>query len=219
MVYKIMSIDNLDDEHIKKYFPMLTDARKRKIASMRSVDDRSIAFCAEIVARQCLSELCDAPEFSFSLLCNPNSKSVVGNFNAEICIVNYGRFVACAASENFVGISIMPVLPFTFRDAQKMLSDSEIRRVFSESVYGFAELVNLPECNEENVKQKYALFSALKEACYFSSGRGIRSEIGKTYFDLSDDEINCSDPACKVAAAYINIESDMAVAVVERRKV
>ncbi len=219
MIYKIMNINSLNDEMIKKYFPILTDARKKKIVSMENVEDRAVAFCSEIVARQCLSEFCDAPEFSFSLLCNPNSKSVVGNFDVEICIVRCGEYVACAVSDKNIGISITPVKPFTFRDAQKLLSDSEIRNVFSESVYGFADLVNLSECTEDNVKQKFAVFLSLKEAHYYASGRGIRSEICKTVFDINQGKVVCSDPNCTVVTSYIDNDLLLAVSVIERSKI
>lgn len=218
MIYKLMNINSLDEELIKKYFPMLTEARQKKIASMKNTEERSVAFCAEIIARQCLSKFCDAPEFSFSLLCNPNSRSVVGNFNVEICIVRYNEFVACAVSDNFVGISIVPVQSFSFKDAQKLLSDSEIRSVFSESVYSFAELVNFTECKEENVKQKFAIFNSLKEAHYYSTGRGVRSEINKIIFKINNNGIICSDENAKVSVSHINNDFSLAVSVVERKK-
>ena len=218
MVYKLMNINSLDEELIKKYFPMLTEARQKKIASMKNTEDRAVAFCSEIIARQCLSEFCNAPEFSFSLLCNPNSKSIVGNFNAEICIVHQGEMVACAVSDNFVGISLTPIMPFSFKDAQKLLSDSEIRNVFSDSVYGFADLVNFTVCDEENVKRKFAVFLSLKEAHYYSTGRGVRSEISKVVFDINGENIYCSDETAVVKTAYINNSCALAVSVVERRK-
>lgn len=219
MIYKIMNINELSDEMIKKYFPILTEARQKKIASLESVRDRAVLFCCEIVARRCLSEFCDAPEFSFTLLCNPDSKSIVGNFDVEICIVTEGDYVACAVSDNYIGISLFPVREFSFREAQKLLSDSEIRNVFSESVYSFAELVNHNECNEESVKQKYAVISSLKEAHYYSTGRGIRSEINKTVFDINSANVVCSDSDCKVLTSYIDKEKKLAVSVVERKKV
>lgn len=219
MIYKIMNINDLNDELIKKYFPMLTEAKQKKIASLTNVRDRAVLFCSEIAARKCLSEFCDAPEFSFSLLCNPNSKSVVGNFDVEICIVSAGDFVACAVSDNYIGISLFPVREFSFREAQKLLSDSEIRNVFSGSVYSFAELVNHNECSEEGVKQKYAVISSLKEAHYYSTGRGIRSEINKTVFDINSENVICSDLNCKVVTSYIDKEKSLAVSVVERNKI
>ncbi len=219
MIYKLMDINTLDEEMIKKYFPMLTQARQKKIASMKSSKERAVAFCAEIISRQCLSQFCDAPEFSFSLLCNPNSRSVVGNFNVEICIVQYDEYVACAVSEDYVGISIVPVQSFSFKDAQNLLSDSEIRSVFSDSVYSFAELINFSECLEENVKQKFAIYSSLKEAHYFSTGRGVRSEINKTYFEINKNGIICSDENSKVSLSFINNDYSLAVSVVERNKI
>ena len=218
MNYKIMSYNEIDDELIAKYFPMLTEAKQQKIASMKSVDERKIAFCSEILARQCLSNECDAPEFSFQLLLNVNSKSVVGNFDTEISMVKCGEIIGCAVSHEFIGIGIVKIAPFSFRDAQNIFTDSEIRAVFSDSVYSFADLINMPEIKEENVIKRFALLSSLKEAYFQSSGRGIRSVIKNYSFEFSSSGLNCSDKNAKIIKSYIDIERNIAVSVIERKK-
>lgn len=213
-----MNINELNDELIGHYFPMLTEAKQKKIASLQNIEDRKIFFCCEILARKCLSELCDAPEFSFDILCNPNSKSIVGNYNAEVSIVKCDEFVACAVSNNYVGIGIQKIKSFSFRDAQNLFSDSEIRAIFSDSVYSFSDIVNFQECKEISVMQKYALFSTLKEAHFFASGRGIRSEIKNTVFNFNGREILCSDENAKITDSYIDSSKNLAVSVIERCK-
>lgn len=213
-----MNTDDLTDELISKYFSMLTEARQKKIIETQDVTLRRVLFCSEILARQCLSELCDAPEFSFSLLCNPNGRSVVGNFQCELSIVNCEKIVGCAVSHNPVGIGINKIEPFTFSDAQNKFTDSEIRMILSDSHYSFSEIVNLNECNETIPMQKYSIFSSLKDAYYYSSGRGLRSVTRNIFFSLIDNMIHCSDESAKVITSYIDRRQSVSVAVIERSK-
>lgn len=217
MVYKIMNIEELDAELIKKYYPMLTWSRKKKIANMDSPDKRAAALCGEILARQCLSELLNAPEFSFRLLCNSDSLNIVGNYNASISVVQRGKYMACAASKKRVGISIVPVKPFSFMEAQSMFSDSEIRAIYSESVHSFADIVKLEKCNEKSVMRKFALFSALKETDFKSTGRGIKAGIKKSEFSFNGEQLICSDTECEISAALIDEKKQLAISVIERR--
>lgn len=218
MVFRAMNINELNEEMTAHYFPLLTDAKKEKILKMDDFNKKNIAFCSEILARQCLSELCDAPEFSFSLLCNPNSKSAVGNFDAEISISSSGDFLACAASHDFVGVGISPIVPFSFQDAQKNLTDVEIRTVFSESVYSFSDIIKQPLCKEKTAMIKYAVFSSLKDAYFYASGRGIRSDRRSYHFEFEGSLMLCSDNNFSVIKSYIDSKENVAVSVIERCK-
>lgn len=216
MIFKKMNIDALDVEMTKKYYPMLTEMRRRKINEMTDPGDRATAFCSEILARQCLSELLDAPEFSFQLMCNANFKSVVGNYGAYLYIASFGSTVACAASLSPVGACILPVRPFSFAEAQKLFSDTEVRAIYSGSGYSFAELVNKPLCSEPPVMKMFALFASLKESYFRATGRGYRANINKMEFIYNGTDIACSDPAYRVAYCRVDKEENLAISVVEK---
>ena len=216
MVLKRMNINALSIEMTKKYYPMLTEKRRQKINEMADPGDRATAFCSEILARQCLSELLDAPEFSFQLMCNANFKSVVGNFGAYIYIASFGNTVACAASLQPVGACILPVRPFSFAEAQSLFSDSEVRAVYAQSGYSFAELVNKPVCAEENVMKMFALYASLKEAYFRATGRGYRANINKTEFIYNGAEVVCSDPAYSVSYCKVDHAERTALSVIEK---
>ncbi len=218
MIYKVMDVNELNDELIAKYFPMLSSGRQQKIANLNNIHDRAVLFCCEIIARQCLSELCDAPEFSFSLLCNPGSKSILCNFGAEICIVQHENFVACAVSENYVGISIAPLKKFSFSEAQNRLSDVELRAVFAESAYSFGEIINLTECNEAKVIKRFAQLSSLKEAHFYASGRGIKPVRVATEFEFDGIQLVCTDKKYTISKSFIDEKNEIAVSVIERMK-
>ena len=218
MILKKMNINALDVEMTKKYYPMLTEKRRQKINEMADPGDRATAFCSEILARQCLSELLDAPEFSFQLMCNANFKSAVGNYGAYIYIAAFGNEVACAASETPVGACILPVRPFSFAEAQRLFSDSEVRAIYSGSGYSFAELVNKPVCDEENVMKMFALYASLKESYFRATGRGYRANINRTEFIYNGEDIVCSDPGYRVAYCKVDREENTAISVVEKAK-
>ena len=216
MIFKRMNINSLTLEQTKRYYPMLSEKRREKINEMTDPGDRATAFCSEILARQCLSELLDAPEFSFQLLCSPNFRSVVGNYKAHIYVASFGNTVACAASLAPVGACLLPVRPFSFNEAQALFSDAEMRAVYSQSGYSFAELVNRPLCDEENVMKMFALYSSLKESYFRATGRGYRANINKMEFIYNGTEITCSDPAYRVAYCKVDREDNLAISVVEK---
>lgn len=219
MVFMTMDIGELTVEQTRTYYPMLTQQRKNIINDLESADERAVLFCGEILARKCLSELLDAPEFSFQLLCNPNSKSIVGNYSANISIAAGGTLVGCAAGKNNVGIGIKPFTPFSFSSAQKLFTDAEIRTIYSGSNYSFSDLINMAECKEENVLKTHAMFSALKEAYFSANGRGFRSSLNKISFEYSGNDIICSDPDFSVVHAAVNTDNKTAVAVIERKSI
>lgn len=213
-----MNINDLSEEMISHYFPLLTQARKEKILNMEDNTQRSIAFCSEILARKCLSKLCDAPEFSFSLLCNPNSKSAVGNFDAELSISQKDDFVACAVSFDYIGIGVAKIEAFSFKEAQDKLTDVEIRSVFSDSGYSFSDIIRKSICTEESVMVKFAVYKSLKEAQFFASGRAIRSNSKSISFEYNENGMICSDENYVVEKSYIDINEKFAVSIVKRCK-
>ncbi len=218
MVVKTINVNELSEDLIAHYFPMLTDAKKEKIIALSDAFQRSVALCSEMLARQCLSVLCDAPEFAFSLLCNPNSKSVVGNFDANLSISRLEDVIVCAASYNSVGTGISRIEPFTFKQAQDNLTDSEIRTVFSESVYSFGDIVRKNICEEDAPMIKYAVYQSLKEAHFMASGRGIRSDRKKISFQFRNNEMLCSDENFTVSKSFVDNNERIAISVIERCK-
>lgn len=217
LVYKVMDINDLNEDLTRKYFPMLSEGRQKKLLSNDNRKERSLLFCAEILARQCLSELCDAPEYSFDILCNPNSRSAVGNFSANISLVSCGELIACAASYDYIGIGLNELRPFTFKEAQEVLTDSEIRAVFSDTSYSFNQLINAELITTKKCIEKFALLSSLKEAYFNSSGRGLRTIKKKVSFEITSEGVFCSDKAFSIIKSLIDSKRMIAVSVIERK--
>ena len=216
MVYRIFNINDMTEEIASHYFPLMTEGKRAKILGARDKFKGAQAFVADMLARQCLSEFCDAPEFSFSLLINPDSKSIVSNFSAEISVATAGEYVACAVADVPIGISIVKSEPFTFSDAQSLLTDAEMRYLFSFSKYSFTDIVSKQTCDEQILADKFALFRSLKTAQFFASGRGIRERKNNSSFDFSDNNVRCSNADYTVSLAEFCDNKRLAVSVIER---
>lgn len=218
MQYTFFDINLLTEEMTKKYYPMLTEHKKNKLKAEKSPHDRAVLFCSEICARQCLSREFNSPEFSFSVLINPNSSSAVSNFNASLCILNDGDYIACVVDRGVCGVGMCKVEPFDFADAQKICSDRELRDIFSYSVYSFGELVNRKICSEDAVTERYALYKSLKDAYFRASGRAVRNNFKYAEFTVDDQKIICSDVNFDVSVHEYHKNSGYVLCVLTGRK-
>ena len=217
MIYKIFNINDLTKEQFAAYMSYLTDSKKARLVGSNDSTLAAKTVVCEMLARQCLSKLCDAPEFSLQLLLNVDSKSAVTNFDAKISLSSCGDFVACCVSRSNVGISLAEPAGFSFSDAQRLLSDSEIRYLYSDSKHSLAENINKEACTEADVMKKYALLYSLKRAQFFASGRAIMSNMPKINFVISCDSISCSDKAYNVILAQYFQDKNLCCSIVERR--
>ncbi|MBO5395369.1 MAG: hypothetical protein J6A97_00645 [Clostridia bacterium] len=216
MIYRIFNINDMTEELASHYFPLMTEGKRAKILGAKDKLRGAQAFVADMLARQCLSEFADAPEFSFSLLINPDSKSIVSNFNAEISVSTAEEYVACAVSDVPVGISIVKAEPFTFSDAQSLLTDSEIRYLFSFSKHSLTENISKESCDEPILTEKYSLLKSLKTAQFLASGRGIRERRNNASFDFFDNSVICSNIDYKVRHSEYISEKKLSLSVIDK---
>lgn len=193
MQYSFFNVNELSEDMVKKYYPMLTEHKRSKLKDEADPHNRAVEFCAEMCARQCLSKEFGSPEFSFSLFINPNSACAVSNYTASLCVVNEGDYVACAADRGVCGIGMCRADEFDFADAQAICTDRELRDIFSYSVYSFAEIINRKTCAETAVTERFALYKALKDAYFRASGRAVRNNFRYAEFAIENDKITCSD--------------------------
>lgn len=215
MIYKFLNIDSLTEEMTAKYFPLLSETKQKNIMELPSPRERALAFCCEIVARQCLHELFHAPEFSFKLLLDPNGKSAVGNFNAGICLCTLEDTIGCAASNRRVGISMMRPENYTFNDLQKSLTDAELRDVFSFSRFSYTELLKRNLLDEEKVCLRAAAYLALKQSYFKAKGKVLNMNYLSVEFEIRDESVKCSDKKAEVSAVGYDAKNNYMYAVEE----
>ncbi len=206
----------MTEELAGHYFSLMGESKRQKIINAKDKLKGAQAFVADMLARQSLSELADAPEFSFSLLLNPDSKSVVSNFDAKISIGTADEYVGCAVSRLPIGIALEKAESFTFAEAQSLLTDSEMRNLFSYSKYSFAENLNKEICDERVLQKKFAGYKALKTAQFRSSGRGIRDKRNNISFDCTEAGIVCSDCHYQVIVSEFYEDKNLSVSIIEK---
>ena len=215
MIYRFFDIDSLSDEMIAKYFNLLSETKRNTIAGLKSPFERSVALSAEILARQCLNELFDAPEFSFKLLLDPNGKSAVGNFDAGISLAVYSDMLGCAVSKNAVGMSMCGIEEYSFADLQTFLTDAELRDVFSFSRFSYTELLQRKNIDEQKVRLRAAAYMALKKSYYRAKGKTLNNNMLSVGFRFDNDAVCCSDLSVRVCAVGYNEKHDFVYAVTE----
>ena len=218
MIHKFLDINTLDEKMTAKYYPLLSEKRRKNIENLPTPRERSIAFCSDIIARRTLSELCDAPEFSFELLLNPNGMSAVGNYDAKISLVLNGDILGCAVSKNSVGMAVAENKTYNFGELQGFLTDSELRDVFSQSVYSYCELLNMPELAEEKLCQRAGVYNALKKAYFKAKGKYINNNLLSVDFSLLNGSVSCSDKNVIISALGADVKNGFVYAVAESVK-
>ena len=215
MIYKFFDIDTLNEELTAKYFPLLSETRRNLIAALPSAYDRSVAFCSEILARQCLNEMFHSPEFSFKLLLAPNGKSAVGNFDAQISLAEYEGYLGCAVSKKSVGIALCPAENTSFNDLQKLLTDKELRDALSFSRYSFTEIMKKQTVDEREVCACAAVFLALKQSYFRAKGKVLNNNNMSVEFIIRENSIECSDKSINCVNAGFTHNNKLAYAITE----
>ena len=216
MVHKIFNINDITKDMVAHYLPLISQQKREKILSMNDAFLASQTLVSEMLARQCLSLLCDAPESSFQLLIKPDAKSAVTNFNAKISVCTCGEFVACCASHNNIGISLVRPDHFTFADFQKNCSDSEIRHILSDSKQTLTDVIRTGNCTDASAIKEYAKLLSLKKAQFSASGKVILSNISKINFSFEDNTAHCLDNNYKVSAFEFYDCYNLACSIIER---
>lgn len=215
MVYKFIDIQSITEELTAKYYPLLSETKQKTIREMASPEERSTAFCCEIIARQCLNDMFHAPEFSFKLLLDPKGKSAVGNYNAGISLCLLENMLGCAVSNSAVGISMIKTETFLFSQLQKCLNDAELRDVFSFSRFSYTELLQRDVLDEEKVCLRAASYLALKNAYFKAKGKMLNNNLLSVGFGFNNESVCCSDTGIKVSAIGYDKKNKFVYAVEE----
>lgn len=215
MIYNFFDINALDEQTTAKYYPVLSDKKKKLITSLSDAKERCMVFCAEILARQCLHQLTDSPEFSFQLLLDVNGKSAVGNFDAYISLCSEEDILCCAVSKSPLGASLKKADVFSFSQLQRFLTDKELRDVFSFSRFTYSDLIKNGNLSETPVCERAALYLALKQSYFRAMGKVLKNNYLAVDFTIKNEEIKCSDSNVKVSATGFDRKNNIAYAITE----
>ena len=192
MVCKSIQLNAVSPEMYQETFDILSPSRQTRILAMKTEAEQRSAVASEMLARKCLSELTDAPEFAFNILTGINKLCLVSNFSAYFSLSAAGDFMCCAADKVPIGIDCRRVEPFRFSQAQKEFSDVELRQIFSTTVRSLADIVRLDVCDVNREMLQYWKLFTIKEAYFTALGRTFRN-LRDVSFDFSTGAVLCSD--------------------------
>ena len=215
MVCKSINLNAVPEENYREVFHILSPARQSRILAMKTDEEKRNAVAFELLARKCLSELTDAPEFAFNLLTGINKLCLVGNFSAYFSLSMAGDFLCCAADKSPVGIDCRELVPFRFSDIQPEMSDTEIRRIFSTTVRSFADVVRLDVCDVKEEIDQYWTLRTMKEAYFTALGRTFR-KLKDVSFDFTKQPPLCSDPRFSYYVTHKSLDGKYIFSVVHK---
>ncbi len=182
---------------------------------MKTVEEQRNAVAFEFLARECLSELTQAPKFAFNLLTGINKLCLVGNFSAYFSLSKKDDFLCCAADLTPIGIDCRRIEPFYFSQAQAEMSDSEIRYIYATTVRFFADVVRLDLCDVKEEMERYWKVRSMKEAYFTALGRTFRN-LKDVNFDFSDGNAYCSDARYTYVNSHTSKDGNYIFSVVQK---
>ena len=215
MIHKLININALTPEAISEYYPMLSARRKQSIANLTTPTQRARQFCAEMLTRQCLSELTGQAQDSFAFLYGPGGAGLVEGSDLHIVCAFGGEYVLTAAAHCPLGADLTLLEPFNFSQTQKYLTDGELRTVFAASRIGMAQAVMEPLCTDKTAVYRLNALLSAKRACFGAMGKQLDMPY-KSIEILWKDGMRCSDERLKIALSDISEDKQYILTVVER---
>lgn len=208
--------DDIGDDMIRYYWPLLPEKRKNEISVLPSADDRRLALACEVAARQALSGFSGVPEEKVRPVYSESGIIISGKGSEYLTVKSAGGIVCAAATNAPAGLGLAVVAPFDFSSAQRNLSDSEIRSLMAVSGCSLMDMVNSGSCTRSAATDFYAKLCALKLArnsCFSDKEKKPQSAIA---FDYVSGEFVSRSSDCEVIYCGADKKYGFAAALVSK---
>ncbi len=170
MEYFIYDIKNLTDAEYEKWFSLMTEEKQEKVSRYKDLTRRKCTVAGEkLVKKHIANALNIAPE-SLVIFTDKNGKPFIENCKIKFNISHCENILACAFSENEIGVDVEKIKP---------ISPSVLKSFFSEKEQEYV-LRNIPikddfhKCNNEELLERFYRIYTIKEAICKKSGIGIK---------------------------------------------
>ncbi len=177
----IKSISDFTIEEYKKYFEIMSDERKAAILRLRFDGDKKRSILGEALARQGISAKCGILQEEILFGREDYGKPFCKNANVHFNISHSKEMVACAVSENKIGVDIEKMRNLETRITRISCTEDDLLFVF-----GFNGIPD--EFDTESLMRFFRLWTA-KEAYFKYCGTGIVKLKDVSYKDI--------EPFCK----------------------
>lgn len=169
-----LNIDSIDDGTLALAFEAMSDERKQETLSIIPENKRRQKIAADILCRQMLAESDGIGPADIVIKKSSDGKPYAENSSYKFSISHCGNLVVCAVSKNEIGVDIEKIRNVRLKMADKFACENEIAYI-GEKLERFFEIWTL------------------KEAFFKCKGTGLGSDIKSVCFDVTDEQITCSE--------------------------
>ncbi len=174
--YKIafLNVSAIDDKALSEHYGSMSGSRKAETDALHSELKKKQKIAADMLCRNMISEKCGIPEEKIVFSRNAFGKPFAENADVFFSISHCGDFVACAVSDNEIGIDLEKIRSIRFRAAEKFSTASELEYI-------------------GNDLTRFFRVWTLKEAFFKCKGTGLGADIKSVFFTFDGEDITCSE--------------------------
>ncbi len=172
----IKAISDFLNEEYKEYYEMMDDTRKSAILRLRFDGDKKRSILGEALVRKAISKKCNMAERDILFRREDYGKPFCLNADIHFSVSHSKEMVACAISQNRIGIDIEKMRKLETRIARISCTEKDL-----EYVFGFNGIPK--EFDKDSLLRFFRLWTA-KEAYFKFQGTGIVKLKDISYIDI-----------------------------------
>ncbi|MBR4857732.1 MAG: 4'-phosphopantetheinyl transferase superfamily protein [Clostridia bacterium] len=176
-IYSV-NITDVEDGLFEAWLDRADGEKKNSVMKMQSEKKRKLRIAADMLCRKGISEFCGIPENEIAIRRTPLGKPYAEGLPVHFSISHSGDYAVCAVSGSEIGIDIEKIRTVHPRAHEKFCTESEARYINGDE-NGFFKIWTL------------------KEAYFKCIGTGLGTDIKDVSFEISGEEISCSEKGCE----------------------
>lgn len=169
----IFNIKLLTENEYKKWYDLLSEAKRSRIDKLRFDDDKKRSVVGEMLVKKAISEHCGIDAEKIIIATQENGKPYPVDIDIHFNISHCEDYVVCVIDNKPIGIDIEKIRPVNMKIAKRFFNEQEQKYVF-----GFApdEEAFEKEADGETLKRFFEVWTA-KEAYLKYTGEGICADL------------------------------------------
>lgn len=129
---ELLCIEDIKPEEYEYYYSLLSETKKKKIDALHFEKDKRLSVCAEMIAKKMIAKHCSVKAEEIVILTDSGGKPYAENINIYFNISHSGDMVACALSNNPIGIDIEKIREIDDKLIHFVCTDEELEYVCSD---------------------------------------------------------------------------------------
>lgn len=123
-------IRKLTEEEYQKWYNLMSAEKKARVDRFRQPDDKKRTVAGEMLARKAIAQRCGVEAESIKFETAEHGKPFAVGLDMEFNISHSGNLVACAVSDQPVGVDIELIRPVDLRTAKHFCTPEELEYLF-----------------------------------------------------------------------------------------